>query len=187
MKADCFCIIDFETTGLSPANGDRIIEVAALKIINNEVIDQFQSLVNPEFEISKRITGITGITNEMLEDAPTSFEIIPSLIDFLESNTLVAHNASFDSNFFHNELGLSKMKKTYQFTCSMKIARRVFPSSPNHKLATLLEYRGIDHSGELHRALSDVKGTYELWMDMNRQIAKKRDGKLLTFMQMKSY
>jgi len=181
-----FYIIDFETTGLSPGNGDRIIEVAALKISNNKVIDQYQSLLNPEFEISRRIADITGITNEMLEDAPSSSKVIPSLVDFLGNNSLVAHNASFDSNFFHSELVLSKIKKTYQFTCSMRIARKVFPSSPNHKLATLLEYRGINHSDSFHRALADVNATYKLWIDMNQHIAKARNRNLLTFSEMKS-
>jgi DNA polymerase-3 subunit epsilon len=187
MKKDSFYIIDLETTGLSPGNGDRVIEVAALKVVNNEVVDEYQSLMNPGFEISRRITSITGITNEMLEDAPSNSEAIPSLISFLDSNSLVAHNAPFDSNFLNNELSLSKIKKSYQFTCSMRMARRVFPGSPNHRLATLLDYRGINYSGSLHRALSDVTATYKLWMDMNNEIAKKRGGKLLTFPQMMTY
>jgi DNA polymerase-3 subunit epsilon len=186
MEQDSFYIIDFETTGLSPGNGDRLIEVAALKISNNKIVDQYQSLINPEFEISRRITGITGITNEMLEDAPSGSDVMPSLVDFLGNNSLVAHNASFDSNFFHSELAISKIKKTYKFTCSMRMARKVFPNSPNHKLETLLEYRGIHHSGQFHRALADVNATYHLWIDMNKHTAKKRDGKLLTFLEMKS-
>jgi DNA polymerase-3 subunit epsilon len=186
MEQDSFCIIDFETTGLSPGNGDRIIEVAALKIYNNKIVDQYQSLINPEFEISRRITGITGITNEMLEDSPSSSKVMPFLVDFLGNNSLVAHNASFDSNFFNSELAFSNIKKSYQFTCSMRMARRVFPNSPNHKLETLLEYRGIDHSGQFHRALADVNATYHLWIDMNQHTAKKRGKKLLTFLEMKS-
>jgi DNA polymerase-3 subunit epsilon len=66
------------------------------------------------------------------------------------------------------------------------MARRVFPNSPNHKLETLLEYRGIDHSGQFHRALADVNATYHLWIDMNQHTAKKRGKKLLTFLEMKS-
>jgi DNA polymerase-3 subunit epsilon len=99
---------------------------------------------------------------------------------------MVAHNASFDSNFFHSELSISRIKKYYQFTCSMKIARRVFPGSPNHKLITLLEYRGIEYVGNLHRALADANATYMLWMDMNKVMANKRNGKFLTFSQMRS-
>ena len=186
MESDSFYIIDFETTGLSPGNGDRIIEVAALKISNNKIVDQYQSFINPEFEISIRITGITGITNEMLKDSPSSSDVMQSLVDFLGNNSLVAHNATFDSNFFHSELAISRIKKSYQFTCSMRIARKVFPNAPNHKLATLLEYRGIHHSGQFHRALADVNATYHLWLNMNQHTAKKRGGKLLTFSEMKS-
>ena len=187
MERDSFCILDFETTGLSPGNGDRIIEVAALKIFNNAIVDQYQSLMNPGFEISRRITSITGITNEMLNNAPNNLKVIKSLVDFLGNHPIVAHNASFDSNFLHSELSIYRIKKSYQFTCSMKIARRVFPGSPNHKLVTLLAYRGIEYTGNLHRALADANATYMLWMDMNKLMANKRNEKLLSFAQMNSY
>ena len=187
MNTNSFCIIDFETTGLSPANGDRVIEVAALKIVNNKIVDQYQSLMNPGFEISRRITSITGISNDMLEDAPTNLEVIPSLVNFLSGDSLVAHNASFDSNFLQNELFDSKIKRSYQFTCSMRMARRVFPNAPNHKLGTLLEYRGITQSEVLHRALADVNATYKLWIDMNKALSTKRGLKEISFLEMRSY
>ena len=187
MNTNSFCIIDFETTGLSPANGDRVIEVAALKIVNNKIVDQYQSLMNPGFEISRRITSITGISNGMLEDAPTNSEVIPSLVNFLSGDSLVAHNASFDSNFLQNELFDSKIKRSYQFTCSMRMARRVFPNAPNHKLGTLLEYRGITQSEVLHRALADVNATYKLWIDMNKALSTKRGLKEISFLEMRSY
>jgi DNA polymerase-3 subunit epsilon len=187
MNTNSFYIIDFETTGLSPANGDRVIEVAALKIVNNKIVDQYQSLMNPGFEISRRITSITGISNDMLEDAPTNLEVIPSLVNFLSGDSLVAHNASFDSNFLQNELFDSKIKRSYQFTCSMRMARRVFPNAPNHKLGTLLEYRGITQSEVLHRALADVNATYKLWIDMNKALSTKRGLKEISFLEMRSY
>jgi DNA polymerase-3 subunit epsilon len=187
MDANSFYIIDFETTGLSPNNGDRVIEVAALKIINNKIVEQFQSLMNPGFEISRRITSITGISNDMLEDAPSNTKVIRSLVEFLDGKSLVAHNASFDSNFLQNELYEARIKKSYQFTCSMKMARRVFPQSPNHKLVTLLEYRGINHSEVLHRALADVNATFKLWIDMNKTLATKKGLKELSFLEMSSY
>jgi len=187
MTNNSFYIVDFETTGLSPDNGDRTIEVAALKIVNNKIVDQFQSLMNPGFEVSRRITSITGITNEMLEDAPNNASVIRQLADFLDGEFLVAHNAPFDNNFLKNELVKAKIKKSYQFTCSMRMARRAFPNSPNHKLVTLLEYRGIKHSDNLHRALADVKATYALWVDMNTVLAKMGGLKTLSFAEMKAY
>lgn len=187
MEQNSFCIIDFETTGLSPANGDRVIEVAALKISNNRVVDQYQSLMNPGFEISKRITSITGISNEMLNDAPDNFKVICSLVEFLDGNSLVAHNASFDCGFLTNELRKTRAKTSYEFTCSMKMARRVFPLSPNHKLDTLLKYRNINYSEHLHRALADANATYMLWIDMNKVLAEKKGKRELSFLEMKSY
>ena len=187
MESDSFYIIDFETTGLSPTNGDRVIEVAALKIVSNKIVDQYQSLMNPGFEISNRITNITGISNDMLDDAPSNSKVIGSLVEFLEDNALVAHNASFDSNFLKNELLKTKIKRSYQFTCSMRLARRVFPKAPNHKLGTLLQYRGISHSDLLHRALADVNATYKLWIDMNKTLAAKRGKREISFLEMRDY
>ena len=187
MDKNSFYIIDFETTGLSPSNGDRVIEVAALKVINNKIVEQFQSLMNPGFEVSRRITSITGISNDMLEDAPDNSKVIRSLVEFLDGNSLVAHNASFDNNFLQNELYEAKIKKSYQFTCSMKMARRVFPRSPNHKLVTLLEYRGINQSEALHRALADVNATFKLWIDMNKTLATKKGLKEISFSEMCLY
>jgi DNA polymerase-3 subunit epsilon len=187
MESNSFCIIDFETTGLSPFNGDRVIEVAALKIINNKVVDQYQSLMNPGFEISRRITSITGISNEMLDEAPDNSEAIGLLVEFLDGNSLVAHNASFDRGFLTNELRKAKIRSSYEFICSMRMARRVFPNSPNHKLGTLLEYRRINHSEVLHRALADVNATYKLWIDMNKTLAAKKGEKEISFLEMKAY
>ncbi|QWD46606.1 3'-5' exonuclease [Polynucleobacter paneuropaeus] len=187
MESDSFYIIDFETTGLSPTNGDRVIEVAALKIVSNKIVDQYQSLMNPGFEISKRITNITGISNDMLDDAPSNSKAIGSLVEFLEDNALVAHNASFDSNFLKNELLKTKIKRSYQFTCSMRMARRIFPKAPNHKLGTLLQYRGISHSDLLHRALADVNATYKLWIDMNKTLAAKSGKREISFLEMRDY
>ena len=80
---DEFVIIDFETSGLSIDDGDRAIEVAALKVINNEIVDEFESLMNPNFQISSRITEINGISNKMLEEAPDNQVVITELHDFI--------------------------------------------------------------------------------------------------------
>jgi DNA polymerase-3 subunit epsilon len=186
--ADEFIIFDFETSGLSPDDGDRAIEVAALKIVDNEIVDEFESLMNPNFHISSRITSINGISNEMLEDAPENEEVISDLVDFIDDTKhLVAHNASFDKKFLYSELDYAGIDRSYDFLCSMKFARRLFPFADNHKLKTLLDYRDIEPSGDLHRAMTDTKALYELWVDMHNTLMDERGLDSLNLQYIKKY
>ena len=185
---DEFVIIDFETSGLSIDDGDRAIEVAALKIIDNEIVDEFESLMNPNFQISARITEINGISNEMLEDAPENEEVVNDLYDFIgDAKYLVAHNAIFDKKFLHAELEYAGINKKYDFLCSMKFAKRLFPFAQNHKLITLLDYRGIKAIGDLHRAMTDTKALYELWVDMHSVLMDDKGVDRLTLKDIKNY
>jgi DNA polymerase-3 subunit epsilon len=105
-------VIDFETTGLSPGYGDRTIEVGAVLIADNQIIDRFQSLMNPEMRVSSFIEDYTGITNKMLTAAPTIKEVMGRLTAFIKQHYLVAHNASFDSRFLDAELSRVNHKRT---------------------------------------------------------------------------
>lgn len=97
-------VIDFETTGLSPDNGDRAIEIGGVLIQNNQIVDSFQSLINPKMRISSFIADYTGITNQMLKMAPSADEVMHQFVDFMADHNLVAHNASFDRRFLDSEL-----------------------------------------------------------------------------------
>lgn len=99
-------VLDFETTGLSPNQGDRAIEIGAVKLENGQVVDRFQSLMNPGFRVSGFIEGYTGITNNMLNHAPSCDEVMSEFVDFIGDANLVAHNASFDKRFLDAELDL---------------------------------------------------------------------------------
>ena len=92
-------MIDFETTGLNPANGDRVTEVAALRIVDGDVVDRFVSLINCNVYIPSFITQLTGITQKMVSGAPPAKEVIPELLQFIGTDTLSAHRASFDEKF----------------------------------------------------------------------------------------
>src|ERR1700690_3479499 len=96
-------VIDFETTGLSPHYGDRTIEVGAVLVSNNQIVDRFQSLMNPKIKISSFIEDYTGITNRMLTKAPDITDVMKKLKRFISNHYLVAHNASFDSKFLDAE------------------------------------------------------------------------------------
>src|SRR5210317_2226828 len=93
-----YVILDLETTGLSK-HYHKITEIAAMKIKDNEIVDKFEALVNPQVPIPKFITRLTGITNEMVENEPTIDEIMPKFLEFLEDHPIVAHNATFDHGF----------------------------------------------------------------------------------------
>jgi DNA polymerase-3 subunit epsilon len=159
-------VIDFETTGLSPGFGDRTIEVGAVLVSGGRIVDRFQSLMNPEMRVSGFIEEYTGITNRMLSSAPPVHDVINRLALFIGSNHLVAHNASFDSRFLDAEYSRLKLTRENEFACSMLAARRIYPDAPNHRLETLVHYKGLQTDGVHHRALADAEMTAHLWMRM---------------------
>ena len=159
-------VIDFETTGLSPGYGDRTIEVGAVLISGNQIVDRFQSLMNPEMRVSSFIEGYTGITNRMLSTAPTIKQVMGKLKSFIEQHHLVAHNASFDCRFLDAELQQINQTRTNEFACSMLASRRLYPDAPNHRLETLVNYKQLKTDGVHHRALADAEMTAYLWLNM---------------------
>jgi DNA polymerase-3 subunit epsilon len=163
-------VIDFETTGLSPGYGDRTIEVGAVLISDNQIVDSFQSLMNPEVRVSSFIENYTGITNKMLTTAPTIKEVMGQLTAFIMQHHLVAHNASFDSKFLDAELSRVNHKRTNEFACSMLASRRLYPEAPNHRLETLVTYKQLKTEGVHHRALADAEMTAYLWLKMIEDI-----------------
>ena len=163
-------VLDFETTGLSPQYGDRAIEIGAVLIENNMVVDRFQSLMNPGFRINSFIESYTGISNRMVNAAPSCEEVIEQFAEFIGDYPLVAHNASFDRKFLDAELGFIGRSLNNDIACSMLAARRVYPDAPNHKLGTLVRYCNIYTDGTFHRALADAEMTGQLWISMIDEI-----------------
>ncbi|GIU18948.1 DNA polymerase III subunit epsilon [Shewanella sp. MBTL60-112-B2] len=164
--ADTVIVLDFETTGLSPTQGDRAIEIGAVMLKDGKVIERFQQLMNPGFRISGFIESYTGISNAMLTDAPSCEEVMEQFSDFIGDYNLVAHNASFDQRFLDAELKRINCDYSGQFACSMLIARRLYQAAPNHKLGSLINYKNIQHDGVFHRALADSEMTASLWLAM---------------------
>ncbi|MFZ2950617.1 MAG: 3'-5' exonuclease [Desulfuromonadaceae bacterium] len=159
-------VLDFETTGLSPNHGDRPIEVGAVLIENNRIVDRFQSLMNPGVRISRFIEEYTGITNRMVCDAPPVAEVMGRFAAFMARHHLVAHNASFDSRFLDAELRRINRQRSREFACSLLVSRRVYPEAPGHSLESLVRYRNLVTSGGHHRALADAEMTGHLWIGM---------------------
>lgn len=172
-SADTVVVLDFETTGLSPRQGDRAIEIGAVLIEQGEVTGSFQQLMNPGFRINSFIENFTGITNKMLQKAPPCDEVMAQFADFIGDHNLVAHNASFDRSFLDAELSLINRQYSGSFACTLLLARRLYQDAPNHKLGTLVAFKNIANDGVFHRALADSEVTAKLWLlmleDMNDQ------------------
>ncbi|WP_210397536.1 3'-5' exonuclease [Motiliproteus sediminis] len=164
--ADTLVVLDFETTGLSPDQGDRAIEIGAVRLLNGSVADRFQALMNPGRRISGFIENYTGISNAMLADAPPCAEVMSEFAAFVGDDHLVAHNASFDSRFLEAEFARIGLPVGGTFVCSMLAARRLYPQAPNHKLGTLVAYKNLPTEGVYHRALADAEMTAQLWLQM---------------------
>lgn len=166
-------MLDFETTGLSPAAGDRITEVAALRIVNGRIVDRFVSLVNCNVRIPSFITQFTGITQAMVNGAPPASVVVPELLRFIGTNALSAHNASFDAKFLLAEsdrMGLSPSHA--QLICSLKLSRRVFPGMASYKLATLASALGIRFNGTAHRAEADAEVSANLLIHIAEHLGR---------------
>jgi DNA polymerase-3 subunit epsilon len=166
VMADTVVVLDFETTGMSPDNGDRAIEIGAVKIVHGEVVDRFQALMNPGRRVSAFIEHFTGISNTMLSAAAPCAEVMNDFADFIDGENLVAHNASFDKRFLEAELAKISRAYTGDFSCSLLAARRIFQQAPNHKLGTLVKYTNIPSTGDFHRALYDSEMTVKVWLAM---------------------
>jgi len=171
-NADTVIVVDFETTGMSPDHGDRAIEVGAVKLEKGEVVDRFQSLMNPGIRINGFIEDFTGITNVMLRQAPPCEQVMDEFTDFIGESNLVAHNASFDRRFLDAECYRISRDYKGQFGCSMLAARRVYPDAPNHKLGTLVAFNHLPNDGTFHRALADAEMTAHLWLGMLNDISR---------------
>ena len=174
-KADTVIVLDFETTGMSPGQGDRAIEIGAVKVEAGQVVDRFQGLMNPGVRVSAFIEGLTGISNEMLAAAPDCAEVMDEFADFIAGHDLVAHNASFDRRFLDAELMRIGRDYSGGFACSMLAARRVYRDAPDHKLGTLVAWKRIPGDGTFHRALADAEMTAGLWLGMLRDITARHE------------
>lgn len=168
--AEGIVVLDFETTGMSPDKGDRAIEIGAVLLRDNKIIDSFQSLVNPGFLVTREIENITGITNLMLADAPSAPEVMEKFVKFIGSYPLVAHNASFDQKFLISELDHFGKKRPLNFACTLQVARRLYPDVINYKLETLVRYKEIATDGQFHRALADAEMAAGLWVKLTKDL-----------------
>ncbi len=152
-----YAIVDIETTGGNPRS-DKITEVAVVLHDGNKVIARFSSLVNPECRIPYNITAITGITNDMVADAPKFYEIARELVEFTQDSIFVAHNVSFDYGFIRNEFKRLGYDFYREQLCTVRLSRKILPGHRSYSLGRLCDDLQITINGR-HRALGDAEAT----------------------------
>ena len=184
-----FIVLDLETTGASPTTGCAITEIGAIAIRGGEILEEFSSFVNPQIPLPEYIVNLTGITDEMLVDAPLISEVFPDFIDFIDRHEhvhLVAHNAPFDIGFLKAAATqLSHNWPKYEVIDTVKLARRVIDRSEilNYKLGTLSQFFETKALPN-HRALDDVKTTIEV---LHRLIERLSGYEVFTVAQLKKF
>ncbi|RTM14610.1 MAG: exonuclease [Bradyrhizobiaceae bacterium] len=160
-----YVVVDVETTG-GWANGDRITEIGAVKIRNHQVVDEWHSLVNPQRAIPAKITQITGITNEMVRDAPIFAEVSDSFMRFMGDGIFVAHNVNFDYGFISYEFERLERRFRFPKLCTVAGMRRRYPGHKSYGLGNLCAHYCIELETH-HRALCDARATGHLLNLMN--------------------
>ena len=158
---DEYVVIDLEMTGLS-AKSDQIMEIGAVKIKNNQVVETMECLVNPKCKIPTRVMEITGITDEMVQAGRDTDEAISELLDFMAGHIIVGQNINFDYSFLKQWAVNHKRPLEAKACDTLKIARVLLPADQPKKLENLCQYFGIERT-RAHRALDDAIETWQVF------------------------
>lgn len=165
LSAKDFTAIDLETTGLSPEYDD-IIEIGAVKYRDGVPVGRFEQLVSPGYSLPEYIVKLTGITDEMLADAPALSLVLPEFLSFVGNDLIVGHNVSFDVNFIYdNCVRCSLPAFSNDYLCTMRLSRRMFPEWKNHKLKTMVAEL-CPSAAPAHRAIADCEATANCYYAM---------------------
>ncbi|GAB4495676.1 MAG: exonuclease domain-containing protein [Saprospiraceae bacterium] len=156
-----YAIIDVETTG-GVARHERITEIAIVLHDGKAVVDTFSTLINPERSIPWNITMVTGITDEMVAQAPKFYEVAKQIVQMTEGAVFVAHNVSFDYSFVREEFARLGFNFSRKQLCTVRLARKVFPGLPSYSLSNLKKHFGIE-AERSHRALDDTLATVQIF------------------------
>ncbi len=170
-----YVVFDLETTGIS-CRADRIVEISAIKVRNNQIADEFSSLVNPGCSIPYAAIRVHGITDEMVEDAPMIEDVLPVFLEFVEDLPLVGHNIhSFDMKFIYRDCReyLGSIPAN-DYVDTLKIARICLPELKHHTLSDLADYYGISTEGA-HRALNDCRMNQTVYEELGKQLQKSKE------------
>lgn len=161
-----FVVVDLETTGHTPKNGDRIIQFAAVVIEERKIVRTFTTYINPETEISPFITELTGINQEMVQTAPVFKDVAGGIVQLFDHACFVAHNVQFDFNFLQEELKLAGIPELHcPVVDTVEMSKILMPTLESYKLTEIAETAGFNHDRP-HRADSDAFVTAEWFLTM---------------------
>ena len=167
-----YCVLDLETTGFS-FRTEKITEVGIMKYKNGEVIDSFETFVNPEKPIPERVVEVTHITDDMVKDAPKIEEVFPKILEFVGDSVLVAHNADFDIGFLKHNASVLGYTLDNTYLDTLRLAKDLFPDFKKYKLGLIAEKLGIKVE-VAHRALDDVDTTVKVFRIMLDMLKEKK-------------
>jgi len=166
-----FCVLDVETTGLSPQY-NNIIELGIVRVKNLKIVEKYHSLINPGRDIPNFITGFTGISNDDVYNAPFFEDIAEEVIEFIGSDVVAGHNLSFDNSFLRRELKYSGREELKNPNlCTLRIAKRIFPLLKSKSLGSVSSFLKIKNSNS-HRALGDAETTAKILIKMAKHVKK---------------
>ncbi len=159
-----FVVVDLETTGLH-AGLDSIVEIAAVKVVNGVIVDEWDTMVNPGVFLPQETTQITGITTEMVQDSPSFGDVVEQYLDFIGTDAVfVAHNVDFDREFMNKQLEkIQRPTMPNPYLCTFKLAKLVHPNLSKYGLGSLCTTFGVDLP-QAHRALHDARATAQLFI-----------------------
>lgn len=169
-----YVVLDLEMTGLS-AKTDQIIEIGAVKIKNNCIVDTMDCLINPNCKLPTRVSELTGITDEMLLHGRDRDEAVAELLDFLEGYILVGQNINFDYSFLKQWAVNHKRPLEVKACDTLKLARALLPPEQSKKLEDLCVYFGIERTRE-HRAFDDAIETWQVFEHLKRLALERENG-----------
>ncbi|TCO79905.1 PolC-type DNA polymerase III [Marinisporobacter balticus] len=158
----CYVVFDIETTGLSSKN-DKITEIGAVKIRDNEIIDRFNVLVNPEMPIPPKIVELTGITDDMVKNQPSIEKILPKFLAFLEDVPVVAHNAGFDTAFIKENCNKIGLGFNNPIVDTLRLSKILLPNLKRFRLNIVAKELGIALNNH-HRAVDDAEATANIFI-----------------------
>jgi DNA polymerase III epsilon subunit family exonuclease len=163
-----YVFFDVETTGLSPLEKDRVIEIAMVKTKNGSIVDKLEYMFNPDRGIPESASKVNNISDEMVKDAPKfSYDIAKEILNFIKDHILVAHSAAFDLGFLAYEIGRTTLWfEKWSAIDTLKLARAIHPNLQKHRLSSLMEYYSIEPKGAFHRAINDTIGLQKLFFAM---------------------
>ena len=171
-----FVVFDIETTGLSPVT-EAITEIGAVKIKDGQIVDSFNTFVNPLKPIPQKIVELTGITDAMVEDAQPISVVLPQFYEFIGDATLVAHNAGFDTSFIKNAAKENGMEFNFCYVDTLELSRSLVNGVKNYKLDTLTKHFNVKLENH-HRACDDAAATSQVFLKLIDILKEKEVNKI---------